>query len=69
MEQLFRVVPDIKRIYVIIRSKRGLSGEHQPLIKCHFRYSQWILVSHLSILAPNWHGRPFVLCGTIRCGP
>lgn len=27
MEQLLRVVPDIKRIYVIIRSKRGLSGE------------------------------------------
>ncbi len=27
MEQLLRVVPDIRRIYVIIRSKRGLSGE------------------------------------------
>ncbi|CAL8466501.1 g6037 [Coccomyxa elongata] len=27
MEQLLRVVPDIKRIYVIIRSKRGLSAE------------------------------------------
>ncbi|BDA41209.1 probable fatty acyl-CoA reductase 2 [Coccomyxa sp. Obi] len=27
MEQLLRVVPDMKRIYVIIRSKRGLSAE------------------------------------------
>ncbi|KAK9841845.1 hypothetical protein WJX81_007051, partial [Elliptochloris bilobata] len=27
MEQLLRLVPDVKRIYVIVRGKRGLSGD------------------------------------------
>ena len=31
LEQLLRVCPSIKRIYVLIRSKRGQSGDHAPM--------------------------------------
>lgn len=33
LEQLLRLVPDVKRIYVIVRGKRGLSGA-PPVLSC-----------------------------------
>ena len=33
VEQLLRLVPDVKRIYVIVRGKRGLSGA-PPVLSC-----------------------------------
>lgn len=31
LEQLLRVCPSVKRIYVLIRSKRGQSGDLAPM--------------------------------------
>ena len=68
VEQLLRLVPDVKRIYVIVRGKRGLSGA-PPVLSCPASVQQAAALLSLSLRSPQrWRLQAASSAGSTRAG-